>query len=119
MYNWDGKEAECYRLYVEERKNLDEVMKFWEERGFTPRYVRFAVVGSLCMQIRFMYGPGGRKRKEWDLMADEFIANERFRHSSRCVFLIRSFQNFFFCNTVLYSPIEYLPTITRTQIWTK
>jgi hypothetical protein len=37
VYNWDGKEAECYRLYVAEKKNLEEVMDYWEQRGFTPR----------------------------------------------------------------------------------
>jgi len=39
VYNWDDKEAECYRLYVEEKRNLDEVIAYWEVRGFTPRYV--------------------------------------------------------------------------------
>lgn len=37
VYNWDDKEAECYRLYVEEKRNLDEVIAYWEARGFTPR----------------------------------------------------------------------------------
>ncbi|KAH7086436.1 hypothetical protein FB567DRAFT_71123 [Paraphoma chrysanthemicola] len=36
VYNWDDKEAECYRLYVEEKRNLDEVIAYWEVRGFTP-----------------------------------------------------------------------------------
>ncbi|KAF2796491.1 hypothetical protein K505DRAFT_415691 [Melanomma pulvis-pyrius CBS 109.77] len=36
VYNWDGKEADCYRLYVAEKKNLEEVMEYWELRGFTP-----------------------------------------------------------------------------------
>ncbi|KAF2649365.1 hypothetical protein K491DRAFT_683901 [Lophiostoma macrostomum CBS 122681] len=36
VYNWDGKEAECYRLYVDEKKSLDEVIDYWEQRGFTP-----------------------------------------------------------------------------------
>jgi hypothetical protein len=39
VYDWDGKEAECYRLYVEERKSLDEVIEYWKEKGFVPRYV--------------------------------------------------------------------------------
>lgn len=39
VYNWDGKEAECYRLYVEERRSLDEVVEYWAQEGFTPRYV--------------------------------------------------------------------------------
>ncbi|KAH7394431.1 hypothetical protein BKA66DRAFT_300439 [Pyrenochaeta sp. MPI-SDFR-AT-0127] len=36
VYNWDDKEAECYRLYVEEKRSLDEVISYWEIRGFTP-----------------------------------------------------------------------------------
>ncbi|KAH9880766.1 hypothetical protein IAQ61_001060 [Plenodomus lingam] len=36
MYHWDDKEAECYRLYVEEKKSLDEVIAYWEAQGFTP-----------------------------------------------------------------------------------
>jgi hypothetical protein len=39
VYNWDGKEAECYRLYVEEKRSLDEVAEYWDQRGFAPRYV--------------------------------------------------------------------------------
>jgi hypothetical protein len=38
VYQWDDKEAECYQLYVEEKRSLDEVMAYWEVRGFTPRY---------------------------------------------------------------------------------
>jgi hypothetical protein len=37
VYNWDDKEGECYRLYVEEKRSLDEVISYWEVRGFTPR----------------------------------------------------------------------------------
>ncbi|EUC46023.1 hypothetical protein COCMIDRAFT_94005 [Bipolaris oryzae ATCC 44560] len=36
VYSWDDKEAVCYRLYVEERKSLEEVIAYWEVRGFTP-----------------------------------------------------------------------------------
>ncbi|KAF2017671.1 hypothetical protein BU24DRAFT_449296 [Aaosphaeria arxii CBS 175.79] len=36
VYNWDGKEADCFRLYVEEKKSMDEVIEFWEQRNFTP-----------------------------------------------------------------------------------
>ncbi|KZM19048.1 hypothetical protein ST47_g9784 [Ascochyta rabiei] len=36
VYHWDDKEAECYQLYVEEKKSLDEVISYWEARGFTP-----------------------------------------------------------------------------------
>lgn len=40
VYSWDDKEAICYRLYVEERRSLEEVICYWEVRGFTPRYAR-------------------------------------------------------------------------------
>jgi hypothetical protein len=43
VYSWDDKEAECYRLYVEEKRSLDEVISYWETRGFTPRYLWFPV----------------------------------------------------------------------------
>ncbi|KAF1914421.1 hypothetical protein BDU57DRAFT_558058 [Ampelomyces quisqualis] len=36
VYNWDDKEGECYRLYVEEKKSLDEVIAYWDAQGFTP-----------------------------------------------------------------------------------
>lgn len=39
VYEWEGKEADSYRLYVEERRSLDEVMEYWKLRGFTPRFV--------------------------------------------------------------------------------
>ena len=44
VYSWDDKEAVCYRLYVEERRSLEEVISYWEARGFTPRYVRGLLV---------------------------------------------------------------------------
>jgi hypothetical protein len=37
MYDWKGKRDDCYRLYVEERKSLDEVASFWAAKRFTPR----------------------------------------------------------------------------------
>lgn len=38
VYDWEGKEEECYRLYVEERKPLDEVMEHFKNGyGFSPR----------------------------------------------------------------------------------
>ncbi|OJD35386.1 clr5 domain [Diplodia corticola] len=36
VYDWEGKEPECYRMYVEEKRSLDEVMDFWKVRNFTP-----------------------------------------------------------------------------------
>ena len=40
VYDWDDKETECYRLYVEEKKSLNQVARhFKEQYGFEPRYV--------------------------------------------------------------------------------
>ena len=39
VYDWEGKEAECYRLYVEQRKPLDAVMAHFAALGFAPRCV--------------------------------------------------------------------------------
>ncbi|CAI6339821.1 unnamed protein product [Periconia digitata] len=35
VINWDGMEADCHRMYVQENKNLKEVIGYWEQRGFT------------------------------------------------------------------------------------
>lgn len=39
VYEWDDKQDDCYRLYVQERKSLDEVMDYFKVHGFAPRYV--------------------------------------------------------------------------------
>ena len=49
VYSWDDKEAACYKLYVEERMSLEDVMSYWEMRGFTPRY---AYCATACMGCR-------------------------------------------------------------------
>ena len=37
VYDWGDKERECYRLYVEEQRSLDEVMEWMKEnRDFNP-----------------------------------------------------------------------------------
>ncbi|KAF2476108.1 uncharacterized protein BDR25DRAFT_331670 [Lindgomyces ingoldianus] len=36
VYDWGDKEAECFRLYVQEKKSLDEVLQYWQQKGFTP-----------------------------------------------------------------------------------
>ncbi|KAL9077866.1 MAG: hypothetical protein Q9157_003222 [Trypethelium eluteriae] len=37
VYDWRDKEAECYRLYVDEQRSLDEVMEWMKEhRDFNP-----------------------------------------------------------------------------------
>lgn len=38
MYTWEDKKDVCYRMYVEERKTLEEIMNFFKnELGFVPR----------------------------------------------------------------------------------
>jgi hypothetical protein len=37
-YNWEGKEEICYRLYIEEKRPLDEIMDYLRaEFNFAPR----------------------------------------------------------------------------------
>ncbi|KAF2276979.1 uncharacterized protein EI97DRAFT_432596 [Westerdykella ornata] len=36
MYDWSDKKDECYRLYVEEGKALEEVAAYFREKGFEP-----------------------------------------------------------------------------------
>lgn len=39
-YDWSDKEADCFRLYVQEGKSMDDVIDwFRREKGFAPRYV--------------------------------------------------------------------------------
>jgi hypothetical protein len=51
VYSWDDKEAACYKLYVEERQSLEDVMSYWEIRGFTPRY---AYCATACVVRRIL-----------------------------------------------------------------
>lgn len=40
VYDWENKEDICYRLYIEEKKSLEEIMEYMkEEHKFSPRYV--------------------------------------------------------------------------------
>jgi hypothetical protein len=40
VYDWENKEEVCYRMYIEEKKSLEEIMEHLkEESGFAPRYV--------------------------------------------------------------------------------
>jgi hypothetical protein len=87
VYNWDDKEGECYRLYVEEKQSLDEVISYWEVRGFTPRYVparlhvRFAVyllhTPSLQRKLRRLHSHSSND------VNIHVPAKERSRRSSR------------------------------------
>ena len=42
VYDWsEEKEQICYRMYIEEKKSLEEIMDYMkEEHKFAPRYVR-------------------------------------------------------------------------------
>ena len=45
VYNWDAHEPKCYRLYIDEKKSLEEIMYIMRlEDNFTPRYACLAVL---------------------------------------------------------------------------
>ncbi len=37
VYDWTDKEDTCYRLYIEEKKSLEEIMIFFKDQKFAPR----------------------------------------------------------------------------------
>ena len=40
VYDWENKEEICYRMYIEEKKSLEEIMEYMkEELKFAPRYI--------------------------------------------------------------------------------
>lgn len=40
VYNWDEFHDACYRLYIDEKKPLEEIMQIMRsEHGFAPRYI--------------------------------------------------------------------------------
>lgn len=47
VYDWDGKEQTCRRLYVDEKQSLDEVMEYFRNEGFAPSYVASSVPSPL------------------------------------------------------------------------
>lgn len=39
VYDWENKEEICYRMYIEEKRSLEEIMEHMkEEHKFAPRY---------------------------------------------------------------------------------
>lgn len=43
VYDWENKEEICYRMYIEEKKSLEEIMDYMKDHHkFTPRYVSAA-----------------------------------------------------------------------------
>ena len=40
VYDWEGKEATCFQMYIQENKSLEEIMEYFKtEHNFAPRYV--------------------------------------------------------------------------------
>lgn len=40
VYDWENKEEVCYRMYIEEKKSLEDIMDYMKEHHkFAPRYV--------------------------------------------------------------------------------
>jgi len=38
VYDWDGKEEVCYRMYIEEKTSLEDIMEYMKtEHNFAPR----------------------------------------------------------------------------------
>lgn len=38
VYDWDSaKEETCYRMYIEEKRSLEEIMEYYKNQNFTPR----------------------------------------------------------------------------------
>ncbi|KAI9682348.1 MAG: hypothetical protein M1817_000402 [Caeruleum heppii] len=49
VYDWLGKEEVCYRMYIEEKRSLEEIMDYMKsQHNFAPRYCRLLL--SLCQQ---------------------------------------------------------------------
>lgn len=40
VYDWEGKEPICYRMYIDEKKSLEDIMECMKtEYNFAPRYL--------------------------------------------------------------------------------
>ena len=40
VYDWEGKEPICYRMYIDEKKSLEDIMEYMKtEYNFAPRYL--------------------------------------------------------------------------------
>jgi hypothetical protein len=45
VYDWENKEDICYRMYIEEKKSLEDIMEYMKEHHkFAPRYVYSTVI---------------------------------------------------------------------------
>ncbi|MCJ1228214.1 hypothetical protein MMC12_004875 [Toensbergia leucococca] len=36
VYHWEDKETVCYRMYIDEKKSLEDIMEYWKAEGFAP-----------------------------------------------------------------------------------
>lgn len=69
VYDWEGKEDICYRMYIEDKKSLEEIMEYMKDaHHFAPRYSRLLLNGtqhlfwvtaaftsSLCITLPYKY----------------------------------------------------------------
>lgn len=40
-YDWEGKEDLCYKMYIIDKKSLEDIMEFYRQtENFTPRYIQ-------------------------------------------------------------------------------
>jgi len=52
VYDWENKEEACYRMYIEEKKSLEEIMEYMKnEHKFAPRYGSFTHLTLTVQQI--------------------------------------------------------------------
>lgn len=41
VYDWEGKEDVCYRMYIDDKRSLEDIMEYMKtEHNFAPRYCR-------------------------------------------------------------------------------
>ena len=72
VYDWEGKEAVCYKLYITENKSLEEIMEFFKvTEDFTPRYVSIFALATACDLTYCVFLPYRRVRSsikinQWD-----------------------------------------------------
>jgi hypothetical protein len=54
VYDWDGKREICYKMYIEDKKALEEIMEYMKNtHQFAPRYV---FVEKYITSCRFKFG---------------------------------------------------------------
>lgn len=80
-YDWDDKREVCYRLYVDEKRSLEEVVEYFRDKlQFVPRYalsLRYTSDSSLYRHRRRHTGNiHGR-------CANMVAANAHFRPNSK------------------------------------